>query len=420
MTACERTDDANQPEQHTGQAVPADPASQADRADRADVEPTTIEQRWRLALGVDARGYSTSLSEGHRAMDAALADLYDVDPQDKERGGLGGSAPHVARWLGDIRKYFPSRVVRVMQTDAIDRLGLTTLLLEPEVLQGVEPDVHLAATLATLSEMIPQEAKATARTVVDKVVKEVEERIADRLQQSVRGALDRSRRTSRPQPADIDWNRTIAANLKNYVPDLGTVIPERLVGHGRRHRGIQKEFTICMDQSGSMSSSVIYASIMAAVMASIRSLRTTLVAYDTAVTDLTPLLSDPVDVIFGTQLGGGTNTSPAIEYCRQTITRPADSVFILISDLYDSDPKQMLGRVGELLGSGMQVVVLLALSDDGVPSYNHDVAKRLAAMGVPAFGCTPDAFPGLLAAAIHGEDLGRWADEQAAAQAEGA
>ena len=319
MSARERTDDANQPDQRAGQVI------RADRADRSDdVEPTTIEQRWRLALGVDARGYPTSLSEGHRAMDAALADLYDVDPQDKGRGGLDGSAPHVARWLGDIRRYFPSRVVRVMQTDAIDRLGLKTLLLEPEVLQGVEPDVHLAATLTTLSEMIPQEAKATARTVVDKVVKEVEERIADRLQQSVRGALDRSTRTSRPQLADIDWNRTITANLKNYVPELGTVIPERLVGHGRRHRGIQKEFTICMDQSGSMSSSVIYASIMAAVMASIRSLRTTLVAYDTAVTDLTPLLSDPVDVIFGTQLGGGTNTSPAIEYCRQTITRPAD------------------------------------------------------------------------------------------------
>ena len=353
-------------------------------------------------------------------MDTALADLYDVGPQDKGRGGLDGSAPKVARWLGDIRRYFPSRVVRVMQTDAINRLGIKTLLLEPEVLQGVEPDVHLAATLATLSEMIPQEAKATARTVVDKVVKEVEERIADRLQQSVRGALDRSTRTSRPLPADIDWNRTIAANLKNYVPELGTVVPERLIGHGRRHRGIQKEFTICMDQSGSMSSSVVYASIMAAVMASIRSLRTTLVAYDTAVTDLTPLLSDPVDVIFGTQLGGGTDTSPAIEYCRQTITQPADSVFILISDLYDSDPKRMLAQVGELLGSGVQVVVLLALSDDGVPAYNHDVAKQLAGMGVPAFGCTPDAFPGLLAAAIHGEDLGRWADEQAAAEAKGA
>ena len=211
-------------------------------------------------------------------MDTALADLYDVDPQDKGRGGLGGSAPHVARWLGDIRRYFPSRVVRVMQTDAIDRLGLTTLMLEPEVLQGVEPDVHLAATLATLSEMIPQEARATARTVVDKVVKEVEERIADRLKQSVRGALDRSRRTSRPQPADIDWNRTIAANLKNYVPELGTVIPERLVGHGRRRPGHSEGVH---HLHGPVRVHVLLSHLRlhhGGVMASIRSLRTTLVA----------------------------------------------------------------------------------------------------------------------------------------------
>lgn len=389
------------------------------------VDPIGIEQRWRLVLGVDAEGHRTPLGRDHEAMDLALHALYGSGPDSESgpghrgRGGLEGSAPRVAQWLGDIRRYFPTRVVRVMQTDAIERLGLKTLLLEPEVLEGIEPDVHLAATLATLSAMIPERAKATARTVVGRVVEQVEERIADRLQQSVRGALDRSTRTSRPRAGDIDWNRTIAANLKNYVPELRTVIPERLVGHGRRHRGIQKEFTICMDQSGSMASSVVYASIMAAVMASIRSLRTTLVAYDTAVVDLTPKLADPVDVIFGTQLGGGTDTAPAVEYCRQTITHPSDSVFVLISDLYDANPDRMLKQVGHLLADGVTVVVLLALSDDGVPGYDHDVAGRLAGMGVPAFGCTPDAFPDLLAAAIRGEDLGHWADEQAAAEAAG-
>ena len=412
MTTHERADDANQPEQHAGQAVPAGPADRAD-----GVEPTTIEQRWRLALGVDARGYPTSLSEGHRAMDTALADLYDVDPQDKGRGGLGGSAPHVARWLGDIRRYFPSRVVRVMQTDAIDRLGLTTLLLEPEVLQGVEPDVHLAATLATLSEMIPQEARATARTVVDKVVKEVEERIADRLKQSVRGALDRSRRTSRPQPADIDWNRTIAANLKNYLPEHRTVVPERLVGYGRRRLGVQRELVICLDQSGSMATSVVYASILACVLATIGSLSTTLVAYSTDVADLTERLADPVDVVFGAQLGGGTDTSPAIDYCAQRIGRPSSSILILVSDLYDAKPEAMLSRIARMVASGVQVIALLALSDDGVPSYNRKAAADLAAMGVPAFGCTPDAFPDLLAAAIERQDLSRWAEERAAAEA---
>ena len=381
--------------------------------------PISAEERWQLMLGANEElgGLRGSL----QAMDRALGALYNTgDDAEDRRGGLGASAPSVTRWLGDIRNYFPSRVVRVMQTDAIERLGVRSLLTEPEVLETLEPDVHLVATLAQLSSVIPERSRATARAVVAKVARQVEERIADRLHQSVLGALNRASRTSRPRPGDIDWNRTIAANLKNYLPEHRTVVPERLIGYGRRHLGVQREFAICLDQSGSMATSVVYASIMAGVMASLRTLRTSLVAYSTDIADLTEALADPVDVIFGTQLGGGTNTSPAIEYCRQTITRPADSVFILISDLYDSDPKQMLGRVGELLGSGVQVVVLLALSDDGVPSYNHDVARRLAAMGVPAFGCTPDAFPGLLAAAIHGEDLGRWADEQAAAEAEGA
>ena len=375
--------------------------------------PISAEQRWRLMLGVD-EGLG-ELSEPLRAMDRALAAVYDAgdDGAAKGRGGLGGSAPSVTRWLGDIRTYFPSRVVRVMQTDAIERLGIRSLLTEPEVLETLEPDVHLVATLASLSKVIPERSRATARSVVDRVVKDVEKRIADRLRQSVTGALNRASRTSRPRPGDIDWNRTIAANLKNYLPERRTVVPERLVGYGRRRLGVEREFAICLDQSGSMATSVVYASIMAGVMASLRSLRTSLVAYSTDVVDLTAALADPVDVIFGTQLGGGTDTSPALEYCRRTITRPSAAVLILISDLYDFSPKRMLEHVARIQGDGVRVIVLLTLSDDGLPSYNHEVAASLGAMGVPAFGCTPDAFPDLIAAAIQGDDLGRWAEQQA-------
>ena len=140
-------------------------------------------------------------------------------------------------------------------------------------------------------------------------------------------------------------------------------------------------------------------------MASLSSLRTSLVAYSTEVADLTEALSDPVDVIFGAQLGGGTDTAPALEYCQRLITRPSQSVLLLISDLYDFSPERMIEQVARIVAGGTQVVALLALSDDGLPSYNHDVAARLASMGVPAFGCTPDAFPDLIAAAIEGEDL---------------
>lgn len=376
--------------------------------------PISAEERWQLMLGADEElgGLRGSL----QAMDRALGALYNTgDDAEDRRGGLGASAPSVTRWLGDIRNYFPSRVVRVMQTDAIERLGVRSLLTEPEVLETLEPDVHLVATLAQLSSVIPERSRATARAVVAKVARQVEERIADRLQQSVLGALNRASRTSRPRPGDIDWNRTIAANLKNYLPEHRTVVPERLIGYGRRHLGVQREFAICLDQSGSMATSVVYASIMAGVMASLRTLRTSLVAYSTDIADLTEALADPVDVIFGAQLGGGTDTSPALEYCRRTITRPSAAVLLLISDLYDSDPKRMLGHIARIQADGVRVVVLLTLSDDGLPFYNHDVAASLGDMGVPAFGCTPDAFPDLIAAAIQGEDLGRWAEQRAAA-----
>ena len=376
--------------------------------------PISAEERWQLMLGADEQlgGLSGSL----QAMDRALGALYNTgDDAEDRRGGLGASAPSVTRWLGDIRNYFPNRVVRVMQTDAIERLGVRSLLTEPEVLETLEPDVHLVATLAQLSSVIPERSRATARAVVAKVARQVEERIADRLQQSVLGALNRASRTSRPRPGDIDWNRTIAANLKNYLPEHRTVVPERLIGYGRRHLGVQREFAICLDQSGSMATSVVYASIMAGVMASLRTLRTSLVAYSTDIADLTEALADPVDVIFGAQLGGGTDTSPALEYCRRTITRPSAAVLLLISDLYDSDPKRMLEHIARIQADGIQVVVLLTLSDDGLPFYNHDVAASLGDMGVPAFGCTPDAFPDLIAAAIQGEDLGRWAEQRAAA-----
>jgi len=384
-----------------------------DEADRA--------RRWRLILGADPeQGQAAVLTTQQQAMDAALAALYDSreEPGDR-RVGLGASAPRVSRWLGDIRTYFPTRVVRVMQTDAIERLGLKQLLLEPELLATVEPDVHLVATLASLRGVIPEKSRATAREVVAKVAREVERRLAEPVRQAVRGALNRANRVQRPRHGDIDWNRTVQANLKHYQPGYRTVVPERLIGFGRRQQGVQREVVLCVDQSGSMASSVVYASILASVMASIRALKTSLVVYDTAVVDLTDQLADPVDVIFGTQLGGGTDTTPALEYCQRLITAPRQTVLLLITDLFDSAPERMLAKLAELQAAGVLPVVLLALSDDGRPSYEADTAQRLAAQGVPAFACTPDAFPELIALAISHGDIGAWAEKSAVGAAHG-
>ncbi|WP_084960467.1 VWA domain-containing protein [Thermoactinospora rubra] len=373
-------------------------------------------RRWRLVLGGgEADGTGVGLAGADLRMDGALEALYGDGGQGEERrGGLGASAPRVARWLGDIRGYFPATVVQVMQKDAIERLNLTRLLLEPEMLEAVEPDVHLVGTLLSLNNVLPDQARESARAVVRKVVEELERRLKHKTRAAVAGALDRSARTHRPRRvADIDWNRTIRANLKNYLPDHNTVVPERLIGYARRQRAVQREVVLCIDQSGSMAASVVYSGVFGAVLASMRSLKTSLVVFDTAVVDLTDQLHDPVELLFGTQLGGGTDINRAIAYCQGLITRPTDSIFILISDLYEGGIREeMLRRVASMTQSGVQVIVLLALSDEGAPFYDHDNAAALAAMGVPAFACTPDAFPDLMAAAIERRDINRWVELQ--------
>ncbi|MFE5541488.1 VWA domain-containing protein [Streptomyces sp. NPDC056492] len=371
-------------------------------------------RRWRMVLGGEEDGTGCALAGRDAGMDAALSALYGRDGRNGRNGrggrdgrdgersaGLGGSAPHVARWLGDIRTYFPSPVVQVMQRDAIERLGLASLLLEPEMLEAVEPDVHLVGTLLSLHKAMPETTRETARAVVRKVVGQLEARLASRTRATLAGALDRSARTSRPRHADIDWNRTIRANLKNYLPEHGTVVPERLIGYGRAARSVRKEVVLCVDQSGSMAASVVHASVFGAVLASMRTIATRLVVFDTAVVDLTDQLEDPVDVLFGTQLGGGTDINRALAYCQSRITRPADTVVVLISDLYEGGIRDgMLARVAAMKASGTEFVALLALSDEGAPAYDREHAAALAALGVPAFACTPDLFPEVMAAAL--------------------
>jgi Mg-chelatase subunit ChlD len=383
------------------------------------------QRRWRLLLGPAADqgdGAAGTLSAADRAMDGALAALYDRSGPGREGGGtrsagLGASAPAVARWLGDIRTYFPSSVVQVMQRDAIDRLRLRQLLLEPEMLASVQPDVHLVATLVSLNKVMPETTKSTARQVVATVVAEVERRIRDRTRAAVTGAVNRASRSRRPRPRDIDWNKTIAANLARYLPEQRTLIPEQLIGYGRRQQVVARDIVLAVDQSGSMASSVVYASIFAAVLASIRAVRTSLVAFDTAVVDLTEKLSDPVEVLFGVQLGGGTDISQAVAYSEGLITRPRDSVFVLISDLYEGgDRDQLLARIGAMTAAGVQVIALLALSDDGAPAYDAENAAALAQLGAPAFACTPEAFPDLLAVALAGGDVAAWAERDALAR----
>lgn len=365
-------------------------------------------KRWRLILGGDeADGTGVTLNLEEQRIDRSLEAVYDSD----RRGGLGSSAPKVSRWLGDIREFFPQTVVQVIQRDAIKRLNLTSLLTEKEMLETVVPDVHLVATLMSLSRVIPEKNKEMARQVVRTVVDELLRKLSAPTQQAVTGALNRSSRRRNPRYNEIDWKTTITKNLKNYQPDYKTIIPEIRIGYGRKRKAM-KDIILCLDQSGSMGTSVIYSGIFGSVLASIPAVSTRMVVFDTAVVDLTDDLQDPVDLLFGVQLGGGTDIARALTYCQGVITRPQDTVVVLVTDLYEGgDSREMRKKFVLLVNSGVQLIVLPALNDDGAPSYDKSHAEFLASIGVPTFACTPDKFPDLMAAALSKQDIGMWVSQ---------
>ncbi|SDF24226.1 VWA domain-containing protein [Chitinophaga filiformis] len=365
--------------------------------------------KWRLVLGgSDADGTGFSLSGQELQMDKTLEALYDSE----KKGGLGPSSPNVSRWLGDIRTFFPASVVQVMQRDAIQRLNITQLLLEKEMLENVEPDVHLVATLLTLRHAIPDKTRDTARQVVKRVVDDLLKKLTQPTLQAITGSLHRSIRNKRPRHNEINWHATILKNLQHYQPEYKTIIPETRIGYGRRTTSL-KDVVLCLDQSGSMGTSVVYSGIFGSVMASIPAIKTRMVVFDTAVADLTEELKDPVDLLFGVQLGGGTDINAALSYCQQIITKPADTVLVLITDLFEGgSDDNMRKRAAELVAAGVQVIVLLALNDDGAPAYDYSNAQYFSNLGIPVFACTPDKFPDMMAAALSKQDINGWAAKE--------
>jgi Mg-chelatase subunit ChlD len=372
---------------------------------KTDIDKSEKLTKWRLILGKQADpSVSVPLEGEMMGLDGVLDALYDSD----RTGGLGSSSPNINRWLGDIRKYFPTSTVQLMQKDAIDRLNLKQLLLQPETLENLQPDVNLVATLLSLNKAMPQNTRETARMVIRKVVEDLEKRLAQPLREAIRGALNRAVRNRKPKYNEIDWHQTIRANLKNYQADLKTIIPEHLIGRGRKGQSL-KNIILLVDQSGSMAASVVYASIFGAVMASIRAVKTQMVVFDTEVVDLTAELKDPIDLMFGTQLGGGTDIHKALTYTESLIQNPSETILILISDLFEGgNVGEMLKKAASIRESGVTFIALLALSDQGKPSFDKNIATQFANMDIPSFACTPDRFPDLMAAAIQKKDLSQF------------
>ena len=369
-------------------------------------------RRWRLILGPGASEKlgEPALNDEESLMDSALAAIYDGNepvPNGKKDAGRGASSPVLVKWLGDVRSLFPSDVVSVIQSDAIELKGLSELMFEPETLANIKPDISMVGLLMSLKNQIPRKSKDAARELVSAVVKEIMERLEQDLRQAVPGALNKKEHSPLPSLAGMDWKRTIARNLKNYDRDRQRIIPERFYFYARQKKS--KEWTVILDidQSGSMYESIVYSSVMGAIFASMPALETHVVAFDTEVVDLTEAVrQDPVDMLFGVQLGGGTDINKSVNYCAGLIENPKKTLFILISDLYEGGVEAgLLRKLQEMKESGVKCLVLLALSDSGAPAYDRSLGQKIANLGIPSFACSPDKLPMLVEGALKGQDL---------------
>lgn len=374
--------------------------------------------RWRLILGEEAEdalkdiapgGEYGGLSEKQVLMDQTLSAIYgsrDETFSNSRSAGNKKSSPVLSKWLGNLRSLFDNETVVVVQNDAIERKGLKQLLLEPELLESIEPDMNMASLLLELKDQIPSKSKESARHYIKKIVEKINSLLESRIRSSVTASLNKKSHSPLPSASAIDFKYTISRNLKNFNKEVGSIIPERVWFYDRRAKSSKWNIILDIDQSGSMGESIIFSSIMASILASMSSVKTNIVAFDTEIMDLTDLSSDPVDLLFGFQMGGGTDIKKSIEYCQSLVTDPTHTLFFLISDLDEYGSRNgLLTKIQELKDSGVTVIVLLAIADGGKAYYDKTTASEIAKMSVPCFACPPERLPELLAGALMKHDL---------------
>lgn len=375
--------------------------------------------RWRLALGPEAEDASSELdlsglSDFAEAIDLEGDALDELDQALSFVYGGGGRGAglrkmNLPKWLGLVRRFFKDDVIALVQKDAIEKKGLARLLFEPETLPYLEKNAELVATLLSAKGLVPDEAKEIAREIVREVVEELRKKLETRARTAIYGAVRRNSESPLRVARNMDFHRTIRRNLKTWDRERRRLVPERLYFWSNQRRQHEWDVVILVDQSGSMAVSAVYSAIMAAIFASLDVLSTHLAFFNEQdIVDMTPVLSDPVEVLFSAQLGGAEDLNRAVAYAEEHfISRPEKTILLLITDLFDTcgDTEQLVLRMRRLVDSKTKAMVLLKLSDEGRPSYNHELARQLAGVGVHCFGCTPHLLVDVMERVMKNEDV---------------
>ena len=356
--------------------------------------------KWRLILGKYANNQIEFSDEEsgikYMNMDNALDFLYgreygEEDGVRKEKRKMGGpSNLTVPSWIIEIRKLFPKETVEILEKHALDKYELTELLTDKEVLEKLEPNEELLKNILQMKHLLKGEVLETAKIIVKKVAEDITKKLENDVKKAIVGQIDRNKSSLVKNSRNIDFKKTIKANLKNYDVNEKSLVIDKIYFNDRVKRYNPWNVIIAVDESGSMLDSVIHSAIMAGIFSKLPMLKTNLVIFDTEVVDLSGYIDEPVETLMSIQLGGGTNITKALTYCEGLIENPHRTIVILVSDLYEGyDYKRMYGRVKSIIESGAKLIVLTALNMEAEAVYDKNAAKNMAALGAEVASMTP-------------------------------
>ncbi|WP_309711920.1 VWA domain-containing protein [Armatimonas sp.] len=356
--------------------------------------------RWRLVLGAGTEDLLGGLpQEGDWAeKEAALAYLYDREygPGRNTRAGSGGAGTldpsnlSVPDWINAIHELFPQRVIERIEKDGLERYGLEEMVTNPALLARAQPSQTLLRAVLRTKHLMNPEVLALARTLVQKVVQELLEKLATQVQSPFLGAPLR-RRSYLKVAKNFDVATTLRRNLRHWDTVSQRLILKEPYFHSRIKRHVDKwQILIVVDQSGSMVGSVIHAAVTAAIFFGIPALKTRLILFDTSIVDVTDYCTDPVEILMKVQLGGGTDIGQALAYAESRVENPRRTIIVLITDFFEgADTRVLLGATKRLVESGVHLLGLAALDANANPTYDRELAGRMANLGAHIGAMTP-------------------------------
>lgn len=367
-----------------------------------------IERRWRLILGrlSDRSLGGNSLDRQDAAMQTALDFLYSrayakrgLQLSPGSRGaGSRASLPSVLDWIKELPRLFPDDVCETIRGDALERFELHEIVQDPKTLAQMQPSQSLLESLLMLKGKMNTAVMDQLRRIIAAVVRQITRRLRREVHTAFGGRRNRQRRSVLKISRNFDWQRTIRDNLKHYDTKRRQLIINRLHFNSRIKQRLPWDVILCIDQSGSMATSVIFAAVMAGILAGLPGVKVHLVVFDTAVVDLSHHINDPVEVLMTVQLGGGTNIGKAMTYCETRVRHPQRTVLALISDFYEgADERPLLAAVKRMAGARVTLLGLAALSDAGAPDFDRQLAGRLDRAGMHVGAMTPRHFARWLA-----------------------